>query len=288
MRTNIKDIPTEEIAELLEDHTVKEAAEILNCSRSGLRYQMTKRGIESRYLGSPKHTARLSKAAIARFGYTDNDALIEMLKRLGRKLGHRPTLKDLREAEGYPSKHIFADRFGSWVTALKLAGFNPKRHASRYDIPNSTLLNGLQELAKELGHRPRRRDLKGREGYPSISVYEHRFGSWTGTLQKAGFEMKRVKRKKPKPRTVPIEERIYKRITSRLRFAVLKRDGFRCRYCGRTPEDGITLTLDHVIPESKGGLTTYKNLIVSCLECNMGKNDTQNITPPQIYAPARA
>jgi len=35
-------------------------------------------------------------------------------------------------------------------------------------------------------------------------------------------------------------------------YAVLYRDNFRCRYCGRKPADGIKLTIDHVYPKSKG------------------------------------
>lgn len=37
-----------------------------------------------------------------------------------------------------------------------------------------------------------------------------------------------------------------------LRFDVFQRDGFRCRYCGRTPADGVALEADHVIPRLQG------------------------------------
>lgn len=256
-RINIRDIPTEKIAELLEDYTIEETAQILRCSRSGLQYQMKRRDLKSTQDRGPRHIKRLRRAAIKRFGYTDNDALIEIIKDLGRKLGRRPTVEDLENTAGYPCKAVFANRFGSWTEALELAGYRPKLHNhSRYDIADSVLLDLLREFAEELGHRPRRRDLFGRNSYPSVRVYELRFGSWTEALERAGFEVARIKHKKSRPRPIPLEEKIYNRITSRLRFAVLKRDGFRCRYCGRSPEDGIILTLDHVIPESKGGLTT--------------------------------
>jgi phage FluMu protein Com len=58
-----------------------------------------------------------------------------------------------------------------------------------------------------------------------------------------------------------------------LRFDVFRRDGFRCRYCGRSVEDGAILHADHVIPESKGGPTTLENLVTACQECNIGKSD---------------
>lgn len=56
------------------------------------------------------------------------------------------------------------------------------------------------------------------------------------------------------------------------RFKVFDRDGYKCRYCGRTPEDSIILEVDHVIPISKGGGDVMENLVTSCFECNRGKS----------------
>jgi predicted nucleic acid-binding Zn ribbon protein len=61
----------------------------------------------------------------------------------------------------------------------------------------------------------------------------------------------------------------------KLRFEVLKRDNFQCKYCGRSPKtDNCKLHIDHVIPRSKGGNNNSENLITSCAECNLGKLDT--------------
>ena len=51
------------------------------------------------------------------------------------------------------------------------------------------------------------------------------------------------------------------------RRAVLARDGFRCQYCGSTRH----LTIDHIIPRSRGGLTSWENVITSCAPCNVRK-----------------
>lgn len=56
-----------------------------------------------------------------------------------------------------------------------------------------------------------------------------------------------------------------------LRYNILRRDGFRCRLCGRTARDGVKLEVDHIIPISRGGKTTYDNLQTLCKECNRGK-----------------
>jgi hypothetical protein len=56
------------------------------------------------------------------------------------------------------------------------------------------------------------------------------------------------------------------------RFAILKRDGYRCRICGRTAaEDGVKLEVDHKVPRSKGGADTEDNLWTLCFDCNRGK-----------------
>lgn len=67
-----------------------------------------------------------------------------------------------------------------------------------------------------------------------------------------------------------------KMVTSRpTRALILKRDGHTCQYCGYR---GDKLTIDHVVPKSKGGGETWQNLVTSCLECN---NCKDNRTPEQ-------
>ncbi len=51
------------------------------------------------------------------------------------------------------------------------------------------------------------------------------------------------------------------------RFNVFLRDQFECQYCG-DPKD---LTFDHVIPRSKGGRTTWENVVTACSPCNLHK-----------------
>jgi hypothetical protein len=59
-------------------------------------------------------------------------------------------------------------------------------------------------------------------------------------------------------------------IPPRMRFMVLARDGFACRYCGYRPPE-VRLEVDHVVPEALGGPTEPENLIAACDRCNVGK-----------------
>lgn len=53
---------------------------------------------------------------------------------------------------------------------------------------------------------------------------------------------------------------------------VFKRDRFTCQYCGVQPgsED---LTIDHVVPRSRGGQTSWENCVLACFRCNSRKAD---------------
>ncbi len=51
---------------------------------------------------------------------------------------------------------------------------------------------------------------------------------------------------------------------------ILLRDNYTCQYCGtRKPP----LTIDHVIPKSRGGKDTWENLVTACVKCNAKKGD---------------
>jgi 5-methylcytosine-specific restriction endonuclease McrA len=53
------------------------------------------------------------------------------------------------------------------------------------------------------------------------------------------------------------------------RRAVFARDGWACQYCGSRS----SLTVDHVIPRSKGGPSSWENIVASCAPCNRRKGD---------------
>ena len=73
--------------------------------------------------------------------------------------------------------------------------------------------------------------------------------------------------------TVTDAERVW-RVPPVNRREVLRRDKHTCQYCGSTKQ----LTLDHVIPRSKGGKHTWDNVVTACERCNSRKGDR---TPQQ-------
>lgn len=59
------------------------------------------------------------------------------------------------------------------------------------------------------------------------------------------------------------------------RREIFMRDNFTCQYCGKRTHD---LTIDHIIPRSRGGANSWDNLVSACYECNHRKGQR---TPDQ-------
>jgi 5-methylcytosine-specific restriction endonuclease McrA len=84
------------------------------------------------------------------------------------------------------------------------------------------------------------------------------------------------------PAPVVIRLRYYVRIPHNLpmplsRRAILLRDAFTCQYCGVQP-GREHLTIDHIMPRSRGGRTDWENTVAACGACNRKK---ANRTPDE-------
>ena len=58
-------------------------------------------------------------------------------------------------------------------------------------------------------------------------------------------------------------------LSAATRRAVFARDSWTCQYCGTR----ANLTVDHVIPRSRGGTSSWDNIVASCAPCNRRKGD---------------
>ena len=68
------------------------------------------------------------------------------------------------------------------------------------------------------------------------------------------------------------KNKFHRAANPKLRMEILKRDNFRCKICGSSPQNNehIELQLHHITPHSLGGLTEEKNLITLCHTCHKG------------------
>ena len=60
---------------------------------------------------------------------------------------------------------------------------------------------------------------------------------------------------------------------------IYARDGNKCQYCGKRMQT-TELSLDHVVPKSQGGKTTWENIVCCCVKCNVKKGGR---TPEQAH-----
>jgi len=86
-----------------------------------------------------------------------------------------------------------------------------------------------------------------------------------------GYKLHSISHSFPMPSVIRLNRYVhapYKGVAL-TRQNVFKRDNFECQYCG-TRRD---LTLDHMIPSSRGGQHTWTNLVTACKRCNAKKGD---------------
>ena len=67
-------------------------------------------------------------------------------------------------------------------------------------------------------------------------------------------------------------------VSKRLRYEVLRRDNYTCRYCGHSAPE-VEVTVDHVIPKALGGSDEPSNLCAACGDCNGGKTSSSPDAP---------
>ena len=205
---------------------------------------------------------------------SDQD-LIDDLKRTIQALQKNTlTIAEYDKHGKYNSSTIMR-RFGTWNKGLQLAGIV----ISNKFYTDQELFDNLAAVWLQLGKQPSRRDLTHANSLISYKAYERRFGKWSEAvkafveyynssdgeydLTNDGFANDSAVKSAPRD------------VSLRLRFQVMRRDNFKCCICGASPakDPSIELHIDHVIPWSKGGETSFDNLQTLCSVCNQGKSN---------------
>jgi hypothetical protein len=115
--------------------------------------------------------------------YSDEE-LLEDLRRVGDEVGHVPSIKEYRQ-KGQHSDKTYFERFGSWQAAQEAAGY--RSNNSDRKISDDELLEEINRLADELGHRPSSSEMN-QQGRFWKSTYQDHFSTWSAALEEAGFE----------------------------------------------------------------------------------------------------
>jgi 5-methylcytosine-specific restriction endonuclease McrA len=99
------------------------------------------------------------------------------------------------------------------------------------------------------------------------------FGGRAEELESAGYFVRTPSTSFKLPTVVRVLKMVQRNRNKGLAFSkknILRRDNYTCQYCGTSNH---CLTVDHVVPKSRGGKTNWTNIVVACKTCNLKKGD---------------
>ena len=142
-----------------------------------------------------------------------------------------------------------------------------KRTSNRYS--KEELFNNIKTVWDYKGSQPFCKDMDIYPSFITFGTYFNRFGSW----KKAIEEFIKYSNGELKIKKEATTRKVRKNINNSLRYDIMKRDNFKCQYCGASPakDSDVELQIDHIIPVSKGGDNSIDNLKTICNHCNIGK-----------------
>jgi len=165
----------------------------------------------------------------------------------------------------------FVSRFGSWKKALQIIGLEGGRERKYTD---EELITNLENIWKDIGFPPGRRQLSKMGKHISFGPYKSRWGSVRKTCELISkYHSGKISREQLF--TPPNNENRRETLPLNIRWTVLKRDHYSCVKCGQSPakNNNIEPEIDHIIPVAEKGRNNIENLQTLCWKCNQGKKD---------------
>jgi len=110
------------------------------------------------------------------------------------------------------------------------------------------------------------------EDDPELEVLHASVEEWQKLMRQSDLvETEVLAQAKDGKTTKAILRKCQRQIDAHVSWKVFERDGYSCRYCGKT---GIPLTIDHLVLWEEGGPSTIQNLVSACKKCNKKRGNT--------------
>ena len=251
----------------------------------GWQVALEKAGIGYKYSGPLiSHKMKQQKGK-----HLNNSEIIDEMKKIAKKLDKDYLYeRDIDDNSDIISSSIVRRRFGSWLKGLEYAGL---KKSSQYflKLSEEEFFENILNVWTHYGRQPKYDEMRLAPSLISPERYRYHFGSWYKALESfityvnnegnnsESFEKETIKPilKKTTEELKTIKYKTGRSINLRIRYAVLKRDNFRCKICGKSPSTDpiVELHVDHIEPWSKGGESTLDNLQTLCSKCNIGKSN---------------
>lgn len=179
------------------------------------------------------------------------DDVFENLLGVWTHYGRPPTVSEMDRAPSTVGKSTYIHRYGGWRKALKafVERANSEADGGPALDPEQDRADPVESPTTGAGGTSRPQPAGPSQG-----------GARSRVTRRAQGNVRPEDRREP---------------SIGLRFKVLQRDQFRCQLCGQSPATvvGCTLNVDHIVPFSSGGRTTFENLQALCSRCNIGKSN---------------
>ena len=177
-------------------------------------------------------------------GASDEELLAD-LRHVAAALRVDTLTREQYETHGSYHPSTIHRRLGGWTSACARAGIGAGRPDLGHD--EGVWMENIVAVWTACGRQPTYGDM--RMGRFSPEGYAKRYGSWRGALVRFSEWIGDADVASALPIASKVQ-RTGRTPNLRLRFAVLQRDRFTCRSCGRSPSllPGLTLHVDHVLP----------------------------------------
>lgn len=210
---------------------------------------------------------------------TTRDGILDSIRAASVALGTNMfTRREFEHVSGISNGPIYR-HFGSWKNAIAEAGFVQVALGRRYT--DEECFENLLKVWTHYGRPPKHSEMTSAPSVVGPKAYVLRWGTWRKSLSAFVRRVKEpeVDRASDVPAITSGEvlkeesARDHREISLSLRYAILKRDSFRCVACGSSPAltHGLVLHIDHIVPWARGGRTDISNLRTLCSSCNLGK-----------------
>ena len=214
---------------------------------------------------------------------TKSDYLAD-LKRVAEHLESDSLTSEEYKKHGKFSYTSVVRNLGSWEKALQTASLLPTKNFNP-PISEDDLFENLEQLWEKIGRQPSKKDFVKPYSKYSYDTYPRRFGTYRKALEAfvESFEGKdnepNEEKRELNTSNITVNfvalHKTSRNISWRLRFLVMRRDSFKCCFCGKSPvtHQGIVLEIDHIKSWAEGGETELENLQTLCQPCNGGKSN---------------
>ena len=129
----------------------------------------------------------LIAAGFDKHGYISKEELLSYLVEYYNKYGEVPSTRKFNALKKYPNNVTYKRNFGSWNTALELAGLPIKQCKPLVPYNKDYIVNSIKEYISKYKKIPSTKEFDADKNFPSAATVVKYCGSWNNAIREAGY-----------------------------------------------------------------------------------------------------